>query len=173
MKKLTVLLILALIILYIPKTMAQSEFKSGVIGVGVVVADLEKSLDFYTNVIGMEKTGEFDVNESLAKASGLSDGLPFHVDVLKLVDSPDATNWKLLSFNKEPAHPMPAFIQDDTGVQYITINVNSLDPVLKRIKKHNIRLLGDTPTLLSSGDRHFVLVQDPDGTFIELIGLLK
>jgi hypothetical protein len=34
------------------------------------------------------------------------------------------------------------------------------------------KLLGDTPVALGEKD-HFVLVQDPDGTIIELIGPLK
>ena len=152
--------------------MAQSEFSSNLIGVGSVVTDIEKSLDFYINVIGMEKVGEFDVAAEFAESSGLSDGVPFHVDVLKLEDSPDGNQWKLMSFGKEAAHPMPKFIQDDTGMQYITIMVTSLDPFLKRIKKHNVKLLGDTPVPLSE-ENHFVLVQDPDGTVIELIGPLK
>ena len=56
MKNLIIPFIATIFILNIPNTMAQSEFKSGVIGVGVVVTDLDKSLDFYTNVIGMKKT---------------------------------------------------------------------------------------------------------------------
>lgn len=152
--------------------MAQSEFSSGLIGVGVVTKDITKSLDFYINVIGMTKVGEFDVDENFGKISGLTDGIAFHVDVLKLQDSPDANQWKLMSFKKEGSHPMPEYIHDDTGMQYITINVNSLDPVLKRIKENNVKLLGETPVPLGEKD-HFVLVQDPDGTIIELIGPLK
>jgi hypothetical protein len=57
-------------------------------------------------------------------------------------------------------------------MQYITINVNSLAPFLERIKKHKVKLLGETPIPLGESD-HFVLVQDPDGTIIELIGPLK
>lgn len=151
--------------------MAQSEFSSNLIGVGVVVKDIDSSLFFYLNVIGMRKVGEFDVEAEFAKTSGLSNGVPFHVDVLKLVDSPDANVWKLMSFGKDAAHPMPTYIQDDNGMQYITINVNSLEPFLKRIKKHNVKLLGDTPVAL--GENHFVLIQDPDGTIIELIGPLN
>jgi catechol 2,3-dioxygenase-like lactoylglutathione lyase family enzyme len=154
------------------QTMAQSEFSSNLIGVGVVVTDLEKALDFYINVIGMKKVGEFDVDESFSKASGLTGGVPFHVDVLKLEESPDGNQWKLMSFGKEASHPMPKVIQDDTGMQYVTIMVNSLKPFLKRIKKHGVKLLGDTPVPLGT-DQHFVLVQDPDGTFIELIGPLE
>jgi len=152
--------------------MAQSEFSSGLIGVGVVTKDITKSLDFYLNVIGMTKVGEFDVDENFGNISGLTDGIAFHVDVLKLQDSPEANQWKLMSFKKEGSHPMPEYIHDDTGMQYITINVNSLDPVLNRIKENNIKLMGETPIPLGEKD-HFVLVQDPDGTIIELIGPLN
>jgi len=172
MKKPGVFLISAVFTLLSSNIMAQSEFSSGLIGVGVVTRNLEKSLDFYINVIGMTKVGEFDVDGNFGKISGLTDGLAFHVDVLKLQDSPDANQWKLMSFNQEGSHPMPTYIHDDTGPQYITINVKSLDPVLKRIKKHNVKLLGETPVPLGETD-HFVLVQDPDGTIIELIGPLN
>lgn len=170
MKKL-IILMLALATTLTTTTMAQSEFSSPTIGVGVVVKDIESSLFFYLNVIGMRKVGEFDVNAEFGKTSGLSDGVPFHVDVLKLEDSPEANQWKLMSFEKDATHPMPTFIQDDNGMQYITIMVKSLDPFLKRIKKHNVKLMGDTPIAL--GENHFVLVQDPDGTIIELIGPLN
>lgn len=170
MKKL-ILLMLALATTLTTSTMAQSEFSSPTIGVGVVVKDIDSSLFFYLNVIGMRKVGEFDVDAELGKKSGLSNGLPFHVDVLKLEDSPQANVWKLLSFGNEAPHPRSTYIQDDHGMQYITINVNSLEPFLKRINRHGVKLLGDTPIPL--GENHFVLVQDPDGTFIELIGPLK
>jgi catechol 2,3-dioxygenase-like lactoylglutathione lyase family enzyme len=150
-------------------TFGQGEFSTEIIQVGVVVADLEKSVDFYTNVVGMVKTGGFSVNEDFGKKSGLTGGLPFDVTILKLKDSPAANEWKLMSFNRKAAHPRPAYIQDDTGVQYITINVTSLKPFLERIKKYNVPLLGDTPIPLDETS-HFVLIQDPDGTFIELIG---
>lgn len=172
MKKLSVSLIIAVLFLLSSNTMAQSEFSSGLIGVGVVCKDIDKSLDFYLNVIGMTKVSEFDVDGDFGTSSGLSDGLAFHVDVLKLQDSPEANQWKLMSFKKEGSHPISTYIHDDTGMQYITIMVNSLEPFLKRIKEHKIELLGDTPIPLGETD-HFLLVQDPDGTIIELIGPLK
>ncbi len=172
MKKLSVFLIITVLTILSCKTMAQSEFSSGLIGVGLVTSDLQKSLDFYLKVIGMTKVSEFDVDGEFGKSSGLTDRLAFHVDVLKLQDSPDANQWKLMSFKKEGSHPMPKYIEDDTGMQYITIHVHSLEPFLERIKKHKVKLLGDTPVPLNETD-HFVLVQDPDGTIIELIGPLK
>ena len=172
MRHLSFFLFLAFTLTFTTTTMAQSEFSSNLIGVGVVVTDLEKALDFYVNVIGMKKVSEFDVDEEFGKISGLTGGVAFHVEVLKLEDSPQANQWKLMSFKKDAAHPMPKYIQDDTGMQYITIMVTSLQPVLNRIKKHKVKLLGNTPVPLGT-DQHFVLVQDPDGTIVELIGPLN
>ncbi|MBU1820102.1 MAG: VOC family protein [Bacteroidetes bacterium] len=150
---------------------AQSNFSSKVIGIGVVVADLERSLDFYVNGIGMVKTGSFTINAEFSKRSGLANGVPTDVTMLKLENSPGATDWKLMSFGKKASHPKPKFIQDDTGMQYITLNVKALNPIIERLQQMKVPLLGSTPTPLN-GTSHFVLVQDPDGTFIELIGPL-
>ena len=151
---------------------SQSNFSSKLIGLGVVVSDLERSLDFYVNGIGMVKTYSFTINEDISKRSGLSNGVPTSVTVLKLENSPEANEWKLMSFGKKAAHPKQNFIQDDTGVQYITINVKALKPVIERLKQKDVPFLGSTPTPLNQ-DSHFVLVQDPDGTFIELIGPME
>lgn len=151
---------------------SQSNFTSKQIGIGVVVADMERSMNFYINGIGMVKTGNFTINEDFGKRSGLTGGQAVDVNMLKLENSPEATDWKLMSFGKKAAHPRPKFIQDDTGMQYITINVKALKPVIERLKGQKVEFLGSTPTALNK-DTHFVLVQDPDGNFIELIGPLE
>jgi catechol 2,3-dioxygenase-like lactoylglutathione lyase family enzyme len=151
---------------------AQSNFTSKLIGLGVVVSDLDKSLDFYTNVIGMVKTGSFTINAEFSKRSGLANGDSAKVTILKLENSPEANEWKLMSFGKKATHPKQNFIQDDVGVQYITINVKALKPIIERLKAKNIPLLGSSPTQLNRNSQ-FVLVQDPDGTFIELIGPME
>lgn len=151
---------------------SQSNFTNKSIGVGVVVADMERSLDFYVNGIGMIKTGSFTINEEFGKRGGLTGGDATNVNILKLENSPDASEWKLMSFGKKAAHPKQKFIQDDTGMQYITIHVKSLKPIIERLKERKVTFLGSTPTPLNK-DAHFVLVQDPDGTFLELIGPLE
>ncbi|GAB3891281.1 hypothetical protein GCM10028803_02940 [Larkinella knui] len=153
-------------------SMAQSNFSSKVIGVGVVVADLERSLDFYVNGVGMVKTGSFTINEDFGKRSGLTNGVPVSVTILKLENSPDATDWKLMSFGKKATHPQQKNIQDDTGMQYITLQVKALKPIIDRLTQMKVPFLGSTPTPLNAKS-HFVFVQDPDGTFVELIGPLE
>ncbi|MCK8495391.1 VOC family protein [Spirosoma sp. RP8] len=173
MKKSTVKWLLGLLFLLIGEVaQAQSNFSSKVIGIGVVVADLDRSLDFYVNGIGMVKTGSFTINEDFGKRSGLTNGVPVNVMMLKLENSPEASDWKLMSFGSKPSHPKPKYIQDDTGMQYITLQVKALKPIIDRLKQMNVPFLGSTPTPLNAKS-HFVFVQDPDGTFIELIGPLE
>ena len=145
------------------------DFAKSAISIGVVVEDLDKALDFYLNVIGMVKTGEFSVDADKSRELGLSNGNSFDVKVLKLENSESAPEWKLMSFGKKATHPKQTYVPDDTGMQYITIFVKSMKPLLERIKKHDVKMLGKTPAMLDE-TRQFVLVQDPDGTFIELIG---
>ena len=149
-----------------------NEFTSETISIGVVVSDVEKSVEFYTKVVGMKKTGGFSVDAAGGKRTGLTDGVPVTITVLKLGESKTATEWKLMSFGKPATHPKQVHLQDDTGMQYITIHVKALKPFLARIKEHNVKLLGETPISLG-GTTMFALVQDPDGTFVELIGPME
>ncbi len=151
------------------KAPAPGEFSNPTIFVGSVVTDLAKSVDFYTNIIGMTKTSTFSVDGVKAKELGLTDGRPIDVTVLKLEDSPQANEWKLMSFGTKPGHKKPKYIHDDTGMQYITILVNHLNPIIERIEKNKIQILSGKPSDLGEG-RFFILIQDPDGTFVELIG---
>lgn len=148
---------------------AQSEFSHPGIFVGNVVEDLDKSVKFYTEVIGMTQTGSFSVGKEKCTELGLTDKYDLNVSVLKLEDSPNATEWKLMSIGTKANHPKQKWMSDDTGMQYITIMVNHLDPFIKRCKKHNVEILSAVPSSLGD-NKYFILVQDPDGTFIELIG---
>ncbi len=168
----SLILFAVLMLLMSSKVQAQSNFTSKQIGIGVVVSDMERSLDFYVNALGMVKTGSFTINEDFGKRSGLTGGTAVLVNILKVENSPEATDWKLMSFGKKASHPTQKVIQDDTGMQYITFQVKSLKPILDRLAQRQIPLLSKTPIPLNK-EAHFVLVQDPDGTFVELIGPLN
>jgi len=148
---------------------AQNNFSKSAISIGVVVEDLDKSLEFYLDVVGMEKVREFSVDSEKAKQLGLSKGESFDVKVLKLENSEEATEWKLMSFNNKTSHKNKNFVPDENGIRYVTLFVKSMTPVLERIKKHKVKTLGETPTMLDA-NRQFVLIKDPDGNFIEFIG---
>jgi len=154
-------------------TAGESPFTEGTIHVGVVTKDLDASVAFYTDVIGMKKTGGFEVDAVFGEASGLTNGLPFSVTVLRLQDTPDAAQFKLMSFEKDAKTPKSGHIEDALGMQYVTLMVTDLTPFVARIKAAGVPFLGETPVPLGDSGNHFVLVQGPDGTFIELIGPMK
>ena len=85
------------------------------------------------------------------------------------VDSPDASEWKLMSFKKKSEPLKDSYIPQKNGFRYATIFVKSMNPILDRIRRYSVKFLGETPTMLDE-KRQFVLVQDPDGNFVELIG---
>jgi len=146
-----------------------NEFESDIIKVAIVANDLKATIDFYTNVIGMTKVREFDIDTETSTRFGLSGGIPFHVTALKLNNTAQATELKITSFENKTKQKKSKYIQDAIGVQYLTIYVKSIKPFVERIKANNVEFLGQTPT--SAGDDYqFILVQDPNGVFIELIG---
>ncbi len=146
----------------------QNEFDKSFVSIGVIVSDLDASFDFYTNVIGMKETRGFTVDEALGKKTGLTGGVAFTVKVLKLHDDENAAEYKLMSFGNAK-NPEETHIQERNGMRYITLFYTSLDAVIQRLKDHDIKILSEEPTIIPDG-RRFVLVQDPDGVFIELIG---
>ncbi len=148
------------------------KFSNALISIGVVVSDLDASVEFYTEAIGMKETGGFKVPGEFATKLGLTDDKTLDVKVLKLEDSPDAPQWKLMTFGAAAKAQRSKHIDGFTGMQYITLNVDDLSPFVKRLKQHEVKLLGETPVELPSG-KYLALVQDPDGTFIELIGPMK
>ncbi len=134
-----------------------------------MVEDLNKSLEFYYNVVGMVKVREFTVDSEKAKRMGLSRGESFDIKVLKLENSEQATELKLMSFNNKTSQENKKYIPDQNGIRYITIFVKSMAPIIERIEKHKVKTLGETPTMLDA-KRQFVMIQDPDGNFVEFIG---
>jgi catechol 2,3-dioxygenase-like lactoylglutathione lyase family enzyme len=146
----------------------ENEFATDIIKIGIVASDLQATLDFYTKVIGMSKVREFDIDSSTSARFGFTTGIPFHVTGLKTNNSEHSTELKILSFGPNSTYKKPQHLTDNLGMQYMTIYMNKMTPLIGRLKKNKIKFLGETPTLTEG--YKLVLVQDPDGVFVELIG---
>lgn len=154
---------------YSQKKSAKEAFEQNHIQIGIVAYDLDKTLNFYTNILGMKKVSEFSVNKDFSLKSGLANGMPFDVTVLQLNDNKESSIIKIMSFKNKLKKKNDDFIKDNVGVRYYTIHVKALKPYIERLKKNNIKFLGNTPIQLNK-DKQFVAIQDPNGIFIELIG---
>jgi catechol 2,3-dioxygenase-like lactoylglutathione lyase family enzyme len=146
----------------------KNEFASDIIKIGIVASDLQSTLNFYTNILGLSKVREFDIDSATSATFGFTTGVPFHVTGLKTNNSEHSTELKILSFGPNNAFKKPHHLNDNLGMQYMTIYMNTMAPVIERLKKNNIKFLGKTPT--QTEGYTLVLVQDPDGVFVELIG---
>lgn len=150
-----------------------SQFSKPVIDIGVVVGDLDRSAKFYTNVIGFREVPGFNVSPEMGKKIGLTDSRGVKIRVFDLGDGNSPTKLKLMSFpDAGTTKPDRRFIHSTLGLNYLTIYVSDMMPLLRRLKAAEVKLLGDSPVDLGGGTL-LVTFQDPDGTFIELIGPAK
>ncbi len=148
----------------------KNENMSNSVDVGVVVSDLERSLNFYTNVLGMEQMDTWHSSNNMSTIYGINSGRAFDIINLKL----DCKGYVL----KYKLNNTPGIITKDStinsksenygfenpGTRYLTINVKSVDPFIERIKANHIKY-----KLVTFPDGYrVVLVHDPNGALLEI-----
>jgi len=148
----------------------RSEFARSTIDIGVVVSNVDKAVKFYTEAVGFMDAGSFDVPAQMASDTGLTDGKPFKVRMLRLGKEPTATTLKIMEISGAGSKPVDnQYISSSLGMRYLTVLVSDLSKTLERLKQHGVAPV-KTPYKLSGGNSYLILVKDPDGNIIELIG---
>jgi len=149
------------------------EFSNPRIDIGLVARDAARTASFLTNAIGFREVTGFPVSAELGRKIGLIDGHAANVRVFVLGDGEEATRLKVLAFPAaQGVQADQRFIHATFGYRYLTLYVKDVNQALERLKRANVPLLGETPVDLGGGT-HIVVVKDPDGNFIELIGPRK
>lgn len=150
----------------------KAEFSRTTIDLGVVVSDVEKAATFYTEALGFTQVGSFDVTPQMAGDTGLTDYKPFQVRVFALGKDDTATRLKIMQIPEAGSKPVDnQYIGSSLGFRYLTVLVADLDQALARLKRHGVAPVKEPYRL--GGDNHLILVKDPDGNIIELIGPKK
>lgn len=168
-----VLLLAAVAVLSANRNAAPADFRRTTIDLGVNVGDLDASADFYVNVIGFTEVEGFEVTADFCTAAGLTDEQPLAVRVFVLGDEESATRLKLMEIpGVETKQSDNAYVHSQFGYRYLTILVADMNAALERLKASGGAPLADGPVLIGedpSGD-YLIVVRDPDGNLIELIG---
>src|SRR4030095_12963737 len=144
---------------------------SHIIGVGNfshIVADLDKSLAFYRDVIGLTPTAPpqaFSGNPIIMKL-GNTPGAQSRFVALSVPGS--AIGVELIDYkdiNRNAAHPR----FQDPGAANLILRVRDLDAVVERLKKSGGKILtvSGTPATIGNGGK-VMFIQDLDGFVIEL-----
>jgi len=150
-----------------------SEFARSTIDIGVVVSDAGKAAKFYTEAIGFTDSGSFDVPAQMASDTGLTNGKPFKVRMLKLGKEPIATTLKIMQIPDAGSKPVDnQYISSSLGMRYLTVLVTDLNKTLERLKQRGVAPV-KPPYKLGGGNSYLILVKDPDGNIIELIGPMQ
>jgi catechol 2,3-dioxygenase-like lactoylglutathione lyase family enzyme len=156
---------------------AKSEFARTTIDLGVVVSDVAKSVKFYTDAIGFAEAPGFSVPADFCADAGLTDSHKLDIRVLVLGEGDSATKLKLMQVPSASSKKTDnAYIHSQLGYRYLTIYVADTDAALERLKKAGVKPVAKGPVPLPPGfpaGMALVVVRDPDGNLIELIGPKK
>lgn len=155
----------------------ESNFAAPTFDLGMVVSDINKSLKFYTEVIGFTEVQGFKVPPQFAVDTGLANNYELDVHVLVLGQGPTATKLKLMQFKTAPgARVDNSFIHSSYGYRYLTIAVKNLNTAVDKANKAGGKLIAKCPVPLPEGFPAGLALanyRDPDGNLIELVGPWK
>jgi catechol 2,3-dioxygenase-like lactoylglutathione lyase family enzyme len=132
-----------------------------------IVANLDKSLEFYHDVLGLElvaPAGKFDPNPAIMKL-GDTTGAQSRMVQLRVPGS--AVGVEIIEYkdiDRKPARPR----FQDPGAANLSLRLTEFDAVVARLKKAGVKILtkGGEPVTIQG--THSFFVQDPDGFIVEL-----
>lgn len=136
---------------------------------GFTVANLERSLLFWRDVLGFELSHQAHQTGELASEITGVPGAEISIAVLKA----PGHKIELLEYHAPPDRKRADLRPCDVGSVHVALTVENLDAVLSMIAASGWKAAGE-PQILKTGPnagRRVVYVRDPDGTTIELMQL--
>jgi catechol 2,3-dioxygenase-like lactoylglutathione lyase family enzyme len=166
----TTSLILALSFLLFTSATSAQLIKS-VDAIGMTVADMDRSVEFFTKVLSFEKITDVEVYGSeYEKLQGLF-GLRIRVVCLKLGNE----LIELTQYLAPEGRPIPpGWRSHDHDFQHIAIVVSDMDKAYQQLRNHKVRHASTAPQTIpvtnkaAAGIRAFYF-KDPDGHNLEII----
>jgi len=138
---------------------------------GITVSNLERSLDFWHNVLGFEFSHSTHQSGEIAEQITGVKGAELKLAVVK---TPGGHKIELLEYlapahRKQRAERRPC----DVGHVHVALTVERLEPVLEKIVTSGWKAAGKPQTLQSgpNAGKRVIYVHDPDGTTIEFMEL--
>lgn len=134
---------------------------------GIIVADMEASVHFYRDFLGLEIIQEFtDDSEYINIVTGIRGG---KVHFIKL-KAEDGTVLELLEYLSHPTNPIRQPIYN-VGVCHIAFRVEDIQNAYVTLKEAGIRVISK-PVLSSEKIAKVFFCLDPDNVRIELVEMV-
>jgi lactoylglutathione lyase len=129
--------------------------------VGIRVTNLQKSIDFYTKVLGMQVTGRGKVEQTKGETVGLQSEKDGFILELNYYEK-DSFILELNYYEKDS--PYNTEYTAGEGLDHLAFKVEDLDKALEEARKAGHRTILE---MKADGGR-WAYIEDPDGIWIEL-----
>jgi catechol 2,3-dioxygenase-like lactoylglutathione lyase family enzyme len=148
-----------------------------IIHANIVVRDVEKSVKFYTELLGARVVRDWwGESEGIGESFGFDRTARWHCYMLRWGEGDDNTfpQIDLLQWLDPPAVGEPYPVINHLGIARIALMVDDIDGMYQRLVGAGATLLSEPKPFSPHTERgrrlRFVTVKDPDGIFIELVG---
>ncbi|MEW6683358.1 MAG: VOC family protein [Nitrospirota bacterium] len=142
-----------------------------VAAVGMTVAEMDRSIAFYSDVLSFEKISDVEVTgEAYERLQGVF-GLRMRVVRMKLGDE----SIELTEYLAPKGRPIPADSRsNDRWFQHVAIIVSDMDRAYRRLREHRIQHASSGPQRLPDWNKNAGGIQafyfkDPDGHHLEIL----
>ena len=122
--------------------------------IGIAVKNLDETLSFYEDVLGMECTGKEEVEEQKVRVAFL----PVGDSEVELLESTD------------PEGPIAKYIdKKGEGIQHIAFRVDNIEQAIKTMMEKGIRMIDEKPRYGAGGAKiAFCHPKSTGGVLVEL-----
>lgn len=133
---------------------------------GIVVSDLERSIKFYTELLGLKiEKQSYETEGHITNMLALPAAI---VTTVKMSADEGQTLVELLYFHNPKSKPEQAPGPTKIGPTHIAFTVSNLDEIYKRLKEAGVQF-NCSVQFPSNGFAKVTFCKDPDGTLIELV----
>lgn len=140
----------------------------GIANFSHIVADLERSIGFYRDVLELEPNvapTPFSDNPAIMRL-GDTPGAQSRIATFRIPGSDLGV--ELIEYTDIDRHPVQTRFQHP-GASVLQLQVRDLDPVLARLERSTGQIWTPSGVPVPLGERRIIFIQDPDGFFVELI----
>jgi catechol 2,3-dioxygenase-like lactoylglutathione lyase family enzyme len=136
--------------------------------VGIVVSDMQSSLRFYRDLLGMTVWADFtDAGDYIQQVTGVKGA---DVWMIKL-SAPRGGSIELLQYRSHPQSVPQPRKACDVGVNHVALQVADIDELHRKLTAEGIAF-HCPPQTSSDGGAKVTYCRDPEGVIVELVQIL-
>jgi len=133
---------------------------------GIVCIDIDRMLEFYTDVLGLKFVSDAEASPEMSTEFGTG---PNGFRIIRL-QTPYGERIKLVQPKKTTLkqNPVPEWVFERQGIAYLTFIIADVHEVATRLKKYGVEFASKEPVEIRKGITA-IFARDPEGNFIEFV----